>query len=460
MRRLLLASFLVACGSSTSTDSTDNGDAVVTDSELVNDEGVATDTSTPSSGSLPCDVEPILASACGTCHGTTPLFGAPMSLTAASDLQKPSPTDPTKKVWETVKTRINLPADSVGRMPQKPNAALSPTQLATMNAWLSGGAPARMPSGSGCTKPGEDTGVVTDSALPDAPPTTLSCTPDIKVRGASKWAMPKDTRDVYTCYGFEYPTAMKRHIVGIMPKIDNAKIVHHVLLMQSDTTVSSTPTACSEGSIARYRMLYGWAPGVGSFEMPAAAGLPAEAGTTHYVVQVHYNNVSALAAEADDSGFDLCSTATLRPNDADIMAFGSRSFTINPKSKLDITSTWTTSMIPDVHIIGAFPHMHQLGKRIQTTLHRKAGGTADLGKDLAFDFNNQFFESLGDVLVKSGDTVKTNCVWENATDRTVKFGENTDDEMCFSFSMYYPKVKSALWSWSAPAFLASTAINP
>ena len=44
-------------------------------------------------------------------------------------------------------------------------------------------------------------------------------------------------------------------------------------------------------------MLYGWAPGVGSFELPKEAGLPANNGTTHYVVQVHYNNISALAGE-------------------------------------------------------------------------------------------------------------------------------------------------------------------
>ena len=143
------------------------------------------------------------------------------------------------------------------------------------------------------------------------------------------------------------------------------------------------------------------------------------------------------------------------------MAFGSQKFTINPKSKLDITASWDLiGSVGEIHAIGSFPHMHQRGKKIQTTLLRKAGGTADLGTDLAFDFNNQYFAPLGDVLIKPGDTIKTNCVWENTGGTTVKFGENTDDEMCYSFTMYYPKVKSALWSWMAPALLSSTTVNP
>jgi hypothetical protein len=30
-------------------------------------------------------------------------------------------------------------------------------------------------------------------------------------------------------------------------------------------------------------------------------------------------------------------------------------------------------------------------------------------------------------------------VWQNPGDLPVKQGENTEDEMCYSFTMYYPK---------------------
>jgi hypothetical protein len=37
----------------------------------------------------------------------------------------------------------------------------------------------------------------------------------------------------------------------------------------------------------------------------------------------------------------------------------------------------------------------------------------------------------------------------------VKFGENTEDEMCFSFMSYYPKINFPLWSWMTPSLLSA-----
>jgi hypothetical protein len=115
--------------------------------------------------------------------------------------------------------------------------------------------------------------------------------------------------------------------------------------------------------------------------------------------------------------------------------------------------------VGEIHAIGTFPHMHQLGKSLSTTLHPKGGGTVDLGTDPAFDFNNQFFGTLPNVSIKGGDTVKTRCVWENPTSSAVGFGENTENEMCYGFTMYYPKVTVSPWSWTLPAYLSTSTVN-
>jgi len=49
-----------------------------------------------------------------------------------------------------------------------------------------------------------------------------------------------------------------------------------------------------------------------------------------------------------------------------------------------------------------------------------------------------------------GDVVRASCTWHNSTPALVTFGQNTTDEMCFSFSAYYPKSDPAL-GWSAPS---------
>jgi hypothetical protein len=44
--------------------------------------------------------------------------------------------------------------------------------------------------------------------------------------------------------------------------------------------------------------------------------------------------------------------------------------------------------------------------------------------------------------VRPGDTVRSRCAWKNDGDTSIHFGENTSDEMCFSFTMYWPKLPS------------------
>jgi Copper type II ascorbate-dependent monooxygenase, N-terminal domain/Copper type II ascorbate-dependent monooxygenase, C-terminal domain len=387
-------------------------------------------------GGLPCDVDAILAKSCRQCHGATPAFGAPMPLVTLADLSAPSKTDPTKTVAQKVEQRIH---DDAAPMPQAPSPRLSASDTAVLDQWIAAGAKG---DGAACA-PAADAGTT--------PPTTLSCKPDVSVRPGAAWAMPQTATDQYVCYGFDAPTTAARQIVGFQPRIDNTKIVHHVLLYQADAAVSPTPTACQGGAVGTNKLLYGWAPGGEAFELPAEAGYPMATGTTHYLVQVHYNNIQGLAGQTDSSGFDLCSTDQLRPNAADVLAFGSVNFSIPPHQTVDVTCDLkVAATTPEMHVISAFPHMHQLGTVIETTATPAAGGAdVSLGGVAQWSFSNQLWFPLAQT-VHPGDTVHTRCAWNNTTDATVKFGETTEDEMCFSFTMYYP-ADAAIKSWIVPS---------
>ncbi len=444
---LVSVSWLSACSS---------GSNQGTPSEV--DSGSPTDGTTgetgPSGKKVPCDVEGILdrwatpgpdASivGCRSCHAASPKFGAPMSLMTYDDLVAPAPSNKSKKVYELIGARIH---DDAKPMPQPPNPRLTAGETATLDAWIGAGAPERG-TGIECGTPD---GGPTDSG----PPKPLSCTPDLTLTTATPWTMPTDTSDIYVCYGVDVAVTGKRHITAIVPKIDNTKIVHHILLMQSDSKVDPTPTKCDFSAIARDRMLYGWAPGGKYFELPPEAGF-LQTGTMHYMVQIHYNNLKKLVGEKDSSGFAMCTTDKLRPNEADVLAFGSTKFTIPAKGKLDWVCNLPVSSLPPIHVIGAFPHMHQIGKRISTVLHRKSDGkTIDLGNVPAWDFNTQVWFPMADILVQNGDNVETNCYWENPTGSDVSWGENTANEMCYSFTMYYPKITLPVWSWQLPATIA------
>jgi hypothetical protein len=387
---------------------------------------------------LPCDVDDVLARRCRTCHVNPPEHGAPMPLLFQENLDAPARSDPSRKVYELVHERIH---DDAFPMPQPPNARLDERDMKTLDDWIAKGAP----HATSCAADG-------GTPLPDSgPPILTACTPDMHMKPSSAWVMPETTDDVYVCYGFDITPGVKRHVTAIAPIVQNGAIVHHALLYQADTAVDSKPTVCDPGGATKWRIVYGWAPGGLAMELPPEAGFALE-GTTHYVAQIHYSNLTHLANQADATGFDLCTTDQLRPNDADVLAFGSMNFEIKPHSTLDTTCSITLpTLIPKVHVFSAFPHMHQLGKSIGTTVLPAGGGAPiDLGGQAHWNFANQLWFPL-DTMVGGGDTVQTRCAWTNPGDKPVSFGSATSDEMCYSFTAYYPKIKFPQWSWALPA---------
>ncbi|WP_394821219.1 hypothetical protein [Pendulispora albinea] len=384
---------------------------------------------------LPCAVDEVLARNCRSCHSNPPVFGAPMPLVTWDDLHAPAPDDRSKKVYERVIARIH---DRANPMPKAPNPRLGLADTKVLDDFAGAGAPR---SGTRCS--------AQDAS---GAPVPLDCEPDLHMVPGGRWTMPKNTEDQYVCYGFEIPQPAKRHITAFAPKIDNKKLVHHVVLFQSDRAEDPTPHACSGGGSIFWRMIFAWAPGGQNLNLPPEAGFPLE-GTTHYVAQIHYNNVTRLEGESDATGFDMCSTSQLRPNDADVMAFGSQRFRIPRQSQLDITCSLTVpDSFPEVHVFSAMPHMHKLGTGMINTLYpaRDPARPVDLGTQSSWDFNNQVWMRI-DATLRPGDRIKTRCAWTNPTQDEVTFGENTANEMCYAFTMYYPRIETSVWSWSQPA---------
>jgi cytochrome c551/c552 len=402
-------------------------------------------------GGLPCAVDKVLAGHCRQCHGSTPTFGAPMPLVTHADLMAPAKSDATRKVYELVETRIH---DSAAPMPQPPNPALGAADLQTLDDWVASAAPSAMDHCAGAG--GGGTGGGGTGGMPPV------CTPDIQVHPTSSYTMPSAANDMYICYGVDVTVAAKRHITTFLPHVDNPKIVHHIVLFETDTAAPAGPVSCAFGG-AMSRMVAVWAPGNPGFTLPEAAGLPIE-GTTHYVLQVHYNNLQHLSGEMDASGFDLCTTDQLRPNDADVLAFGTEKLTIPAHGATDVTCDFPVpaGAAPPggYHMLGAMPHMHKLGTVIETK--NRPGGTGapvDLGSRNPWDFNAQYWSPV-DTVINAGDTVSTRCAWNNPGDTAVSFGENTEDEMCFTFELYYPKITAAQWNWSLPASLSQCHPTP
>jgi hypothetical protein len=396
-------------------------------------------------GALPCDVDAILATSCRKCHDASPKFGAPMPLVTAEDLHAPAKSNPAQHVYELVAKRI---ADDNDPMPQPPNPRLSDADRATLTSWAGAGAPAGTAQCGPTTPP-----------PPDVVPT--ACKPDLSIGPASDWTMP-DGNDVYVCYGVDLTRPTPTHVVGFSPRIDNTSIVHHVVVFESDQSESATPTPCNAAGSLRWRMITGWAPGGKGFELPPEAGFPLQTtGATHYVVQVHYSNPQALTGQKDHSGFDLC-TSPPRKYEADVVAFGTQNIKIPAGATHTATcTTATTGDFAGLHFIASMPHMHKLGTDMSTQLFAgsKTGPATDLGTVKGWSFNTQAWLPIGKTgaggaVSTANDYVTTSCTWKNTTGAEVDFGEKTSDEMCYSFTTYYPRI-AGLFSWAQPALTSS-----
>jgi len=420
------------------------------DSDVADTTGTSTGTTT-STGSgtsgegLPCDVADVLETHCQTCHSSPPQFGAPMALMTRADLLAApvgNGKDTASRVADLVVSRT-----AAGEMPPPPDVALSEADQATLASYVQSGLPE---SSDTCGTGGGGTG----GGEP-----TLDCTPDTTLKPTAPFEMPADKSDLYVCFGLEMQNDVQRQITAIAPLIDNTTIIHHILLLQAPEAVSSQGEPCDFINTG-WKLVYAWGPGTGPLVLPKEAGYPVGPNDPgHFVLQVHYNNILGLEGEKDQSGIQFCTTTDLRPNDADIMAFGGINFPAidpNQQKKLKCTTPIPQLLSPymPLHIFRTWPHMHKLGVALDTQLTKANGDVSMLVDSPNYDFNYQVgYKS--DAVLDVGDTVTTHCTWNNTTSSAVGFGENTDDEMCFDFVSYYPRVTSNSWNWLLPSYAAN-----
>lgn len=399
---------------------------------------------TPEAGELPCAVAAVIEK-CATCHVDPPQFGAPMPLVTVADFQARGRDG--SRLSDLVMARVQ---DSAAPMPPPPNAPLEDADLATLQGWFDAGMPARF-EGESCEPTGEG-----------GAPATLSCEPDMIIKKAAPYELASTTTDETKCFGIELPNdAEKRHITGIGPAVDNSGIVHHFLLFRAPT---AQPTGAFDCALfpPDWELLYAWAPGAPAYELPEEAGFPIPAGSTsHMVLQMHYNNYADSDDRVDDTAVELCTTSNLRANDAATMSFGGVDFTLPANSETTMTCDFTVpdqaAPIMPVHIFQSWPHMHQLGRAMKSTLF-KANGEAQVLVDTAFSFSSQLLYPTN-VDIDVGDRMTTVCEWENSLPTDVGYGEASSDEMCFNIVTYYPAITADGWSGGIPAGAADCSTN-
>ena len=373
-----------------------------------------------------------------------------MSLMTYEDLVRDTPSSPGVSVLFRALERMK---STDKPMPPVPRERASFKEYGPLDAWLESGFP-----------PG-DASVKCAPADVDGGAPAPTCTPDVSLRAATAYSLAEKTSDIYVCYGVDLPaTADKRQITGIVPRVDDSAVVHHIVVFEADKTESATPHKCKDIFPIDWKAIYAWAPGAPTFLLPEEAGFPtADGKDTHLVVQVHYSNLKHETGHVDATGVDLCTTNTPRKYEADILWVGGFDFKIPPHkaSTVECTFDWGQNWAKylPLQVVQAWPHMHQLGRELTTDVLRSDGSTVPLGHAKPFSFFDQAAYPV-DATMAPGDKIVTRCSWQNDTDATVVWGEATNEEMCFNLLTYYPRIPLPQFSGPAASYLSDCKMMP
>jgi hypothetical protein len=343
---------------------------------------------------------------CGDCHGETPQFGAPNTLTGF---------DASQANLERMLARMRQGTMPPAGQPQIPADALN-----AIFDWATCGAEMITPNPGGFD--------VSREIYPD---------PGIQPEGteqmdfvATDGGIAPDRVDDYRCWTFK-GTEVDRFIRRFEPVIDDARVLHHMVLYQTgfgDGDGSEIGCGNSVNNI-----IYAWAPGQQALSFPEG-GLRTGP-DDRYVLEIHYNNSAGLADVADESGVRLFHGPPVG-KEVGMLSLGPEGFVL-PDGQQTIVGGQCTVQ-DSLEVIAAMPHMHEVGWGLQSTLYR--AGSADPEDFITltdWDFDAQFFYTVP-LQLEPGDQIVTECTFRNMTGDLVSYGPRTEDEMCYNFVYVSP----------------------
>ncbi len=374
-----------------------------------------------------CGVKELLAEHCTECHDGAGTAGAPMSLLNYEDLLAEAPLSRGKKVYQAVAARIH---DT--KKPMPPRGTLAPEQLALLDDWL-----AKAPAGDdgACeSSPGSDSvSSETEGAWP--PPEGCDAIYKLTAHGASadEPFMVDPGGEIHPQVILDAPWGDEDvQAIAFRPLTDNKKVLHHWILYANQGGFGGA-------------FLTGWAPGDDERSpMPDDVGMDMPKGKGSLRLDMHYNSLTISEREGDRSGVEVCVVkgANMRKNHAAItMSFVAFNFPLAPANSTNHETTGVCNVTASqpVHLMSANPHSHTYAVRHRFVVKKKSGEEIVM-LDRPFQFGEQkSYKLSSEVILETGDTVYTTCFYTNPTSKSINFGENTGDEMCFNFASYYPK---------------------
>jgi hypothetical protein len=190
--------------------------------------------------------------------------------------------------------------------------------------------------------------------------------------------------------------------------------------------------------------LSGWAPGQLGRVLPDGAGWFLPKGSD-LLIQAHYHRTGRVEKDRISIGLHFAKTPPKKLYKGTVLPGNGRYpylLTI-PKNDSNYKVTGTIWMKEDVTLYSVMPHMHMLGRKVKVTMTPPDGKPQTLICINDWEYNWQETYWLKTPLkIKSGTRFDVEAFYDNSDKnpnnpfnppRTIRFGEETTNEMCFVF---------------------------
>ncbi|CAL4133676.1 unnamed protein product, partial [Meganyctiphanes norvegica] len=300
----------------------------------------------------------------------------------------------------------------------------------------------------------------------------------LKGQGIDYWdvlnpniSLPETLDTIYWCKMVKIPALKKKNqIVGAVPIIQegNWKYVHHMLLYECHSATDSEevfgkfvqakgaqchtanmPPSWSQCNVP----IAAWAVGSEGGFYPDHVGLPLgeeHGGSNYFLLETHYDNPTMDKGVVDSSGIRVYHTDNLREHDAGLLTLGHNvlpQHIIPPGQEFTTvghcSAECTQTMLPEtgINVFQGMLHTHLLGSKVIVRQIRDGKELPTILKDDHYDFNYQEARQIRpEWKVLPGDILMTECLYNSTDKSTATYGGlATQDEMCLSYLVYYPK---------------------
>jgi len=251
------------------------------------------------------------------------------------------------------------------------------------------------------------------------------------------WSLAAGQADTYRCV--RLTIAAETYITNIVAQAPQG--THHTVLSisSSGTAGPDGEYACDVGEIGT-RMLYASGVGTSPLDFPTGVGLKIPAGTQLHL-NLHLFNASDNPLSGE-SAIYVKSPATAPPTIAEMVFAGAFLINLPPGAQPRNVSGGCTVATPYT-LFAVWPHMHQIATHQKVELTR--GATTTVLHDLDYNFAEQtYYLKTPEVQVQANDQIRVTCTYVNTTGTTVRFGDSSNAEMCFSGFYRYPALNDGI----------------